>query len=155
MGTQDATVHPRARGKDAGDSQDGDATFYEPLPKADFPAFNWDNADFYDWSEGYSAESRRVDYTLQNTVKSLGSLGCHVDVVVKFLVSGLANVGLCPLSWQTCGEFEVAASELLIMQILGTSSSQRGGYHCCIHEMENETARLRSTIHFPDTLPLS
>ncbi|PGG99861.1 hypothetical protein AJ80_09283 [Polytolypa hystricis UAMH7299] len=34
--------------------------------KEEFPVINWDYADFSDWTEGYSEESRRIDITIQN-----------------------------------------------------------------------------------------
>ncbi|OJD10983.1 hypothetical protein ACJ73_09641 [Blastomyces percursus] len=55
-----------------GSSEDDDSmTFYRPLPKEQFPVINWDEANFSNWSEGYSEESRRVDLTLGNVSHEL------------------------------------------------------------------------------------
>ncbi|OOF91744.1 hypothetical protein ASPCADRAFT_210742 [Aspergillus carbonarius ITEM 5010] len=45
--------------------------FYRPLARLEVRAIDWERVRFSEWTEGYSDEPRRVEYTLQSVSNKL------------------------------------------------------------------------------------
>ncbi|PYI03947.1 hypothetical protein BO78DRAFT_373950 [Aspergillus sclerotiicarbonarius CBS 121057] len=91
-------------------------SFYQPLPRSELPVIKWDKVRFSEWSEGYSDEVHRVEYTLQSVSNKLlcswlendkklswSQQECHRE---RPSVATGEHTFDAPYQWQTFADFQ-------------------------------------------------